>query len=138
MGFSVRMPFKPRVLITTNNSAVGSMVTTQYVVSPARYIAFSVNFNTFPSSVKLSNKEKFYELTLKDLVAKNFRLLSSTTNSVRGYEGREWKFEMAKEQSVFTMRQYLVGQRLYQVHYLMRKDRYCPKHASEFLDSFDL
>jgi hypothetical protein len=138
-GFSVRFPSQPRILITTNNhTAVGSMVKTQYVVSPAHYIAFSVGCNSFPSNLNLSDRQRFYELTLKDLVAKNLKLLSSTTNSVRGYEGREWKFEMIKEENVIIMRQYLVEHRLYQVHCLMRKDRYCPKHASEFLDSFDL
>jgi hypothetical protein len=138
-GFSVRFPSQPRILITTNNhTAVGSMVNTQYVVSPAHYIAFSVGCNSFSSSLSLSDKEQFYELTLRDLLAKNLKLLSSTTNSVRGHEGREWKFEMAREQNVVIMRHYLVGHRLYQVHCLMRKDRYCPKHASEFLDSFDL
>jgi hypothetical protein len=138
-GFSVRFPSQPRILITTNkHTAVGSTVNTQYVVSPAHYIAFSVGCNSFPTNLRLSDKEQFYELTLKDLLAKNLKLLSSTTNSVRGHEGREWKFEMIKEQNVIIMRQYLVGRRLYQVHCLMRKDRYCPKHASEFLDSFDL
>jgi len=138
-GFSVRFPSQPRILITTNNhTAVGSMVNTQYVVSPAHYIAFSVGCNSFPSNLNLSDKEQFYEQTLKDLLAKNLKLLSSTTNSVRGHEGREWKFEMIKEQNVIIMRHYLVGHRLYQVHCLMRKDRYCPKHASEFLDSFEL
>jgi hypothetical protein len=137
-GFSVRFPSKPRVLITTNNTALGSLMATQYMVSPARYVAFSVGCNSFPSNLNLSDKEQFYEVTLKDLRAKNLKLLSSTTNSVRGHEGREWKFEMVKEQNVIIMRHYLVGHRLYQVHCLMRKDRYCPKHASEFLDSFEL
>jgi len=137
-GFSVRFPAKPRVLITTNNTALGSLMATQYVASPAHYIAFSVGCNSFPSNLNLSDKEQFYESTLKDLLAKHLKLLSSTTNSVRGHEGREWKFEMVKEQNVVIMRHYLAGHRLYQVHCLMRKDRFCQKHANEFLDSFDL
>jgi hypothetical protein len=137
-GFSVRFPSKPRVLIATNDSSLGSLVATQYTVSPAPYIAFLVGCNSFPSNLNLSDKDQFYEVTLKDLLEKNLNLLSSATNSVRGHEGREWKFEMPKEQNVVTMRFYLVGHRLYQVHCLMRKDRYCSKHASEFLDSFEL
>ncbi len=100
-------------------------ITNWIVYSPADH-GFSVRFPSQPRILITTN---------------NHTAVGSMVNtqySMRGHEGREWKFEMIKEQNVIIMRHYLVGHRLYQVHCLMRKDRYCPKHASEFLDSFEL
>jgi hypothetical protein len=136
--FSVLMPFQPTFSCTTNDTAAGRVVSSQYIAESSRVVAFSVVHNRLPINLDIFNKQKLFEAGLKSALGGDGRLLSDTSIELHGYQGRQWKFDRIKRQALITMRAYLVGRELYQVICVMPKRQACSRHAQQFLDSFDL
>ncbi len=132
------MPSPPTVSITTNHTSAGTLVLHQFTAETTRVVAFSVLYNSFPTNLNLSAKKRILDAGLKAALGADGQLLSDTPIALHGNEGREWKFDKYRGQALITMREYLVGNQLYQTICVMPKRRPCNRHIQQFLDSFDL
>ena len=137
-GFSILMPFQPSAMITTNDTAAGQLVMTQFTAEPSTVVAFSVLQNRFPAKMNVKESKRLFDGGLKGALGADGRLISDSSISLRGHAGRDWRFEKFKGKALISMRVYLVDHEFYQTACVMPKSRACPKHIQEFLDSFDL
>jgi hypothetical protein len=134
-GFAVLMPVPPKEETSTNQTTAGPLIYTSWIAEPSGVLAFSVFRYRCPNAKTSSGMiDKLPQISL----GKDGTLISDEPIHLQGQPGREWKLRKLDGKALIVQRAYLVDSEVYYVLCIMPTARFCSKHATEFLDSFEL
>jgi hypothetical protein len=133
-GFTVLMPGRPSYQSKPVNTKAGVLTLHSYnVETHGGDFAYSVMFNDYPAAP--TNIKSFFD-RVRDGATEGKRLLKEVKLDLNGYPGRGMVIE--DDNNKYFVADYLVGMRLYQLIFSMRKDGQLPANAGKFLNSFEL
>jgi hypothetical protein len=133
--FSALMPMRPVSSVITNQTEAGPAVVLLLKSQLSPTVAFGLLYSRFPTNALGPADRQLFARGLKGTLASDGRLMSGRVISLGGYPGREWRIDKSQEQSIYTIRSYVVANDLYQAISIMPKGRVCQRHVIQFLDS---
>lgn len=136
--FSALMPTSPVEAIYTNETPAGPLVISTYTSEVSSTVAFAIACNSFPTNWVLSDTKKVFAGGLQQALGDDGHLISESEVLLKGYLGREWRFDKIQGKAIVVVRAYLVDHQFFQAICVMPKDRVCEQHVRVFLDSCEL
>jgi hypothetical protein len=138
-GFSILMPGNPTYEKVTSNTVLGPIDIHTFILVGKTH-TYAVGYSDYSDSAfRLSTPDQMFD-TKRDGTIDNLqgKLLSELIIEMDGYNGREWRIESANERSIFTIRVYIVGHRVYQLEIASAKEDSFSNEVTKYLDSFKL
>lgn len=137
-GYSVGLPGKPSTDSYTLTTLAGPLTVTTTKYDTGRDLRLSVTTTEYPPAYAKVPPDKLFAGMIKEMLGQNGTLDKEEIVTVGPdkHPGREWR--ITADKSVFRVRVFLVGTRLYQVMANGSKDAVAGPAAVDLFNTFDL